>query len=133
MNLRKKLKRPPRINEIYEKVKHLYPDATRTSKITNIARSLRSEDLKWTMGVEKIHTTASDRALADKIKREAKIKEFSLKSIEDALKGNKKVHKHHMNSLRGNVNLRNIAYIPNSLNWGDFRICRNGSCTFVST
>ena len=85
--LKKKLKRPPRVNEIYEKVKHLYPDATRTSKITNIARSLRSEGLKWTMGVEKIHTTASDRALADKIKREKKIKEFSLKSVEDAIKG----------------------------------------------
>ena len=70
------------------------------------------------MGVALKHSTASDRALADKIKRAKKIKEFSLKSIEDATKGDTKIHKHHMNSLRGNVTLRNIAYIPNSLNWG---------------
>ena len=116
--LKKKLKRPPRVNEIYEKVKHLYPDAKREGIITNISRNLRDEGLKWTMGVEKIHTTASERALADKIKRAKKIKEFSLKSVEDAIKGNKKIHKHHMNSLRGNVNLRNIAYIPSNINWG---------------
>ena len=116
--LKKKYKRPPRVNEIYEKVGHLYPNATREGIINNIARSLRSAGLKWTMGVELKHSTASDRALADKIKRAEKIKEFSLKSIEDATTGDTKIHKHHMNSLRGNVTLRNIAYIPNSLNWG---------------
>ena len=137
--LKKKLKRPPRVNEIYEKVKHLYPSTrSREGIIQNISRNLRDTGLKWTMGVEKIHTTSSDRSLAERIKRDAKIKEFSLKSVEDATKGKKgfkipafeigpfkfkgaeigSIHKHHMNSLRGNVNLRNIAYIPGSLNWG---------------
>ena len=117
----KKNNKLPRANELLKDVGHLYK-SDRSQKILNITKTLRNAGLEWEQGAGLKYTSESEKERLKKQRRVDKMKKFSDLDVEKAIAGkqfNKSlIDKHHMNSLRHNVNLRNIAYIPRDVNYG---------------
>ena len=137
----KKNNRLPRANELLKDVEHLYT-SERPQKILNITKTLRNAGLPWNKGAGLKYTTSSEKWKAAKERRDIKKAEFSDLEIEKAIKGEKfdkpknwkerfkkwtgqKYEKikhgidlHHMNSLKDNVTLRKITYLPRDVNYG---------------
>jgi len=136
----KKNKRLPRANELLKVVGHLYKHDNRGQKILNITKTLRNAGLKWEHGAGLKYTSDSERERVKKQRKEFKKAKFSDLEIEKAITGEttdrpknwkervKKwtgqkyekliIDNHHMNSLKDNVNLRKITYLPRDVNYG---------------
>jgi len=131
--IKKQKKRAPHTVEIYKKLVGKFPNTT----IDYVRSVLVDEGLKYTKWKPLIHGSKAERLREMKrirLEREAKfsdpfleaetrgrrglrIPKFKLGPLE--FKGMEigGIHRHHMNSLRQNVNLRNVAYISGSDNW----------------
>ena len=117
----KKNNKLPRANELLKDVEHLYT-SERPQKILNITRTLRKAGLKWNEGAGLKYSSESEKERLKKQRRVERMKKYSDLEVEKAIAGKEfnkgLIDKHHMNSLRHNVNLRNIAYIPRDINYG---------------
>ena len=135
-----KFKKFPHAAELYDAVVKkvgniLLTDKTQT--IQNIGSTLAKKDYPYEKGQPLIHKDSAAAKRAAAKLRKARIKLFSDPKLEKLTHGTKGlvipkfkigpwefkgmeiggIHKHHMNSLLQNVNLRNIAYISGSDNY----------------
>ena len=136
----KKHKKLPHASELYDPVFKKVGNILQTNKhmtIQYIGGVLRRRELPYEYGRELIHENPAAAKRAAYKLRQARIEKFSNKAIEKLTQGTKGlvipkfkigpwefkgmeiggVHKHHMNSLLQNVNLRNVAYISGSDNY----------------
>jgi len=125
-------------SDIYNKILRTLPKQhIRNNVLMYIGEVLNASNLKYEKGPKPKHSSRSERFKAMSVIRKAKELKLSNPYIEKMTRGTRGiiipkikigpfkfkgtelfgVHKHHMNSLRQNVNLRNVAYIPGSDNW----------------
>ena len=131
--IKKQQKRSPHTVEIYKKLVGKFPDI----RINYIREMLVEEGLNYTKWKPLIHGSKAEKLREMKRLRLERETKFSDPFLEAETRGRQGlripklkigpwefkgmniggIHKHHMNSLRQNVNLRNIAYISGSDNW----------------